>query len=121
MTTPARRAAYFQLRSSNILVAPLDAPGVHPGRYLVVYRAGPEAELLGRDTPAVLLAEQHDLVTNLNGLVRREDAGVHRYPPKQGPSLPPDQGFGPPREPPPVPFCVPHRQAAAAAPPRRSS
>src|ERR671917_1729625 len=109
MTTPARRAANFQLRSSNILVAPLDAPGVHPGRHLVVYRAGPEAELLGRDAPAVLLAEQHDLVPDLNGLIRREDAGVHRYPPQQGPSLAPDQGLGPPRERPPVPFGVPNR------------
>src|SRR3712207_3504656 len=109
MTTAARLAAYFQLRSSNILVAPLDAPGVNPGRYLVVYRAGPEAELLGRDTLAFLLAEQHDLVPDLYDLVRSEDAGVHRYPPEQGPPLAPDQGLRPPRERSPVPFGVPHR------------
>src|SRR5918995_3183310 len=109
MTTPARRAAYFQLRSSNIPVAPLDAPGVHPGRYLVVYRAGPEAELFGRDTPAALPAEQHDLVPGLDRRVRPEDAGIHRDPAKEGPPLAPDQGLRPPRERPPIPLGVADR------------
>src|SRR5215210_6044976 len=109
MTTPARLAAHFQLRSSNILVAPLDAPGVHPGRYLVVYRAGPETKLLGRYAPAVLLAEQHDLVPYLYSVVHPEDAGVHRDPPEERSPLAPDQGLGPPRERPPVPFGVADR------------
>src|SRR5919112_3363512 len=109
MTTTARLAAHFQLKSSNILVAPLDAPGVHPGRYLVVYRAGPEAKLLGRDAPAALLAEQHDLVTDLYGFIHPEDAGIHRDPPEERSPHAPDQGLGPPREGPPVPFGVADR------------
>src|SRR5829696_3865467 len=107
MTTAARRAAYFQLRSSNILVAPLDAPGVHPGRYLVVYRAGPRAELLRRDAPAGLLAEQHDLVPDLDRPVHPEDAGVHRDPPQKRPALSPYEGLRSSRERPPVPLGVP--------------
>src|SRR5215216_6561721 len=98
MTTAARLAAHLQLRSSNILVAPLDAPGVHPGRYLVVYRAGPIPELFGRDAPSVLLAKQHDLVPHLDRSVRTEDAGVHRDPSQKGAPLTPDQGLRPPRE-----------------------
>src|SRR5215216_5513587 len=103
MTTAARLAANFQLRSSNILVAPLDAPRVHPGRYLVVYRAGPRAQLFGRDAPAALLADQHDLVPDLDRPVHPEDAGVHRDPPQKRPALAPDQGLRLPRERPPVP------------------
>src|SRR5918998_4223457 len=109
MTPAARLAAHFQLRSSNILVAPLDAPGIHSGRYLVVYRAGPETKLLGRDTPAVLLAEQHDLVPDLYSVVHPEDAGVHRDPPQERPPLAPDKGLRPPRERPPVPLGVTDR------------
>src|SRR5918998_2893277 len=109
MTTPARRAAYFQLRSSNILVAPLDAPGVHPGRYLVVYRAGPRADLLRRDASSGLPAEQHDLVPDLDRPVNPEDAGVHRNPSQERPARAPDKGLRPPRERPPVPLGVPDR------------
>src|SRR5215217_1947685 len=109
MTTAARRAAYFQLRSSNILVAPLDAPGIDPGRYLVVYRAGTRADLLRRHPPAGLLAEQHDLVPDLHRPIHLEDAGVHRDPSQKGTPLAPDEGLGPPRERPPVPLGVPHR------------
>src|SRR5918999_2453192 len=109
MTTAARLAAYFQLRSSNILVAPLDAPGVDPGRYLVVYRAGPGAELLGRHALAALPAQQHDLVPYLHRAVHPEDAGVHRDPPQQRPALAPHEGLGPPREGPPIPLSVPDR------------
>src|SRR5215210_393385 len=109
MTTAARLAAYFQLRSSNILVAPLDAPGVHPGRYLVVYRAGPRAELLGRHPSAALLAEQHDLVPDLDRGVRAEDAGIHRDPAQERPAFAPDQGLGPPRERTPVALGVTDR------------
>src|SRR5215212_11846859 len=106
MTTAARRAAYSQLRSSNMLVAPLDAPGVHPGRDLVVYRAGPRAELLGRHPPAALLAEQYDLVLDLDRGVRAEDAGVHRDAAQQRPALAPDESLGPSRERPPVALGV---------------
>src|ERR687898_382765 len=102
MTTAARRAAYFQLRSSNILVAPLDAPGVDPGRYLVVYRAGPRAELLRRHPAAGLLAEQHDLVPDLHRPAHPEDAGVHRDPSQKAAPSARDEGFSPSRECPPV-------------------
>src|SRR5215212_203111 len=109
MTTPARLAAYFQLRSSNILVAPLDAAGVHPGRYFVVYRAGPRAELLGRHPNTALLAEQHDLVPDLDRGVRAEDAGVHRDPAQERTTLAPDEDLGPPRERPPVALSIADR------------
>src|ERR687897_1290811 len=109
MTTAARLAAYFQLRSSNILIAPLDAPGVHPGCYLVVYRAGPRAELLGRDTLITLPTQQHDLVSDLDRAVHLEDAGIHRDPTQERPALAPDEGLGPSRERPPVPLSVPDR------------
>src|ERR687894_1662448 len=109
MTTAARLAAHLQLRSSNIPVAPLDAPGVHPGRYLVVYRAGPEAKFFGRHAPTVLFTEQHDLISNLDRPVRPEDAGVHRDPPQEGSPLAPDQGLRPTRKIPPVSFGLPDR------------
>src|SRR5215204_1376691 len=109
MTTPARRAAYFQLRSSNILVAPLDAPGVHPGRYSVVYRAGPRAGLPRCNAPSGLPAEQHDLVPDLDRPVDPEDTGVHRNPSQERPARTPYKGFRPPRERPPVPLGVPDR------------
>src|SRR3712207_6395879 len=104
MTTAARLAAHFQLRSSNILVAPLDAPGVHPGRHLVIYRARPETELFGRHALAAILAHQHDLVPDLYRPVGPEDAGVHRAPPQEGAPETPDQGLPPPGERPPVAF-----------------
>src|SRR5215207_10631039 len=109
MTTAERLAADLQSRSLNIPVAPLHAPGIHPGRYLVVYRAGPRAQLLRRHAPAVLLAEQHDLVPGLDLAVHPEDAGVHRDPPQQRAPQAPDQGLGYPREGPPVPLRVPDR------------
>src|SRR3712207_8094592 len=90
MTTAALLAAHFQLRSSNTFVAPLDAPGVHSRRYLVVYRAGPEAEFFGRHASSDLFAHQHDLVPDLYQPVHPEDAGVHRHPPQEGPALAPD-------------------------------
>src|SRR5215210_8773984 len=98
MTMADRRAADFQLRSSNILVAPLDAPGVYPGCYLVVYRAGEAAELLRGDPLPFLLPEQHHLVPDLHPVVHPKDAGVHRNPPEQRPPDAPDQGVAPPRE-----------------------
>src|ERR687894_1828996 len=101
ITTAARLAAHLQLRSSNILEAPLDAPGVHPGRHLVIYRARPEAKLFGRHAPAVLLAHQHDLISDLDRPVGPEDAGVHRDPPQKGVPEAPDKGLRPPRERPP--------------------
>src|SRR4028119_1482927 len=55
-----RRAAAFQLRSSNIRVAPLDAPGVDPGSYLVVYRAGKPSELLRGNLSVPPPHQQHD-------------------------------------------------------------
>src|SRR5215212_373514 len=109
MTTAARRAAYFQLRSSNILVAPLNAPRVHPSRYLVVYRARPRTELLGRHPPAPLLTEQHDLVPNLDRGIRAEDAGVHRDAAQQRAALAPDESLGPSRERPSVALSVAYR------------
>src|SRR5215217_3621201 len=112
MTTAARRAAYFQLRSSNILVAPLDAPGVDPGRYLVVYRAGPRAEVLRRHPAGGLLAEQHDLVPDLHLPIHPEDAGVHRDPSQKAAPFAPDEGFSPPRERPPVPLGVSDRHCS---------
>src|ERR671921_1733958 len=107
MTTADLLAADFQLRSSNILVAPLDAAGVYPRGDLVVYRACARAEFLGRYALFALAAEQHDLVADLDGFVRPEDAGVHRDPPQQRAPLAPDQGLRPPRERPPVPLRVP--------------
>src|SRR5918998_4239038 len=104
-----RRAAAFQLRSSNIRVAPLDAPGVDPGSYLVVYRAGKPAKLLGKNRLVSLPPEQHDLVPDLHPLVRPEHAGVHSNPPEKWPPDAPDQGAGPPRQGPPVPLRVSHR------------
>src|SRR5918997_6124016 len=109
ITTAARLAAHLQLRSSNILEAPLDAPGVHPGRHLVIYRASPEAKLFGRHALAVLLAQQHDLIPDLDRPVGPEDAGVHRYPPQEGAPDAMDQDLSPPRERSPVPFGVPDR------------
>src|ERR671916_2496397 len=93
-----RRAAAFQLRPSNIRVAPLDAPGVYPGSDLVVYRAGKKAELLGRDPLPALLPDQHHLVADRHAFVHPEDAGVHRNPPEERPSGAPDQGEAPPRK-----------------------
>jgi hypothetical protein len=70
------------LRSSNILVAPLDAAGVYPRGDLVVYRARAGAELFSGNTLFALSAEQHDLVTDLDIFVHPEDAGIHRYSPQ---------------------------------------
>src|SRR3712207_3598466 len=106
MTTAERLAADLQSRSLNIFVAPLDAPGIHPGRYLVVYRAGQRAELLGSDAPAVLRAEQHDLVPDLDRAVHPEDAGVHRDPPQQRSPLASYKGLCLPRERPPIPLQI---------------
>src|SRR4028119_1401123 len=53
-----RRAAAFQLRPSNIRVAPLDPPGVDPGRDLVVYRVAKPPELLRRHFFVALRPDQ---------------------------------------------------------------
>src|ERR687889_1358921 len=107
MTTADLLAADFQLRSSNIGVAPLDAAGVYPRGDLVVYRACAHAELFGRNALFALAAEQHDLVPFFDIFVHPEDAGVHRDPPQERTPLAPDQGFRPPRERPPIPLRVP--------------
>src|ERR671911_2108193 len=109
MTTADLLAADFQLRSSNILVAPLDAAGVYPRGDLVVYRACARAEFFGRNTLFALFPEQHDLVPDFDICVPPEDAGVHRDPPQQRAPLAPDQGFRPPRERPPIPLRIPDR------------
>src|SRR5688500_13568903 len=109
MTTADLLAADFQLRSSNIDVAPLDAAGVYPRGDLVVYRACARAEFFGGNTLFALAAEQHDLVSYLDILVHPEDAGIHGNPPQQRASLAPDQGLSPSRERPPVSFRVPYR------------
>ena len=93
MTTADLLAADFQLRSSNILVAPLDAAGVYPRGDLVVYRACACAEFFGRNALFALAAEQHDLVPDLDSFVYPEDAGVHRDPPQQ--RAPAGPGSGP--------------------------
>src|SRR5829696_620810 len=107
MTTADLRAAAFQLRSSNILVAPLDAARVYPRGDLVVYRACAGAELFGADTPFALPAEQHDLLPDLDVFAHPEDAGVHRDPPQEWAPLAPDQSLRPPRERPPISLRVP--------------
>src|SRR5918998_6708182 len=109
MTIADRRAALFQLRPSNILVAPLDAAGVDPGGDLVVYRAREGTEFLRRDALAVLLAEQDDLVPDLNPIVNPKDRSVHGNPSEEGPPLARDQGLGSTRERPPIPLRVPNR------------
>src|SRR5918997_3055859 len=109
ITMADRRAAAFQLRPSNIRVAPLDAPGVYPGCYLVVYRAGEAAQLLRRNPLPALPPEQHHLVADLNAAVDPEDAGVHRNPSEERPTGAPDQGVAPPRQRPPVSLRVAHR------------
>src|SRR5215216_2520130 len=107
MTTADLLAADFQLRSSNILVAPLDAAGVYPGGDLVVYRACAGAEFFGCNALFTLPAEQHDLVPDLDIFVHPEDAGIHRDPPQERTSLAPDQGLRPPREGPRISLRVP--------------
>src|SRR5688572_27990372 len=106
MTTADLLAADFQLRSSNILVAPLDAPGIYPRGDLVVYRACACAEFFSTDTLFALAAEQHDLVPDLDIFVHPEDAGIHRDPPQQRTPLAPDQGLGSSRERPPIPLRI---------------
>jgi hypothetical protein len=91
------------------LVAPLDAAGVDPGGDLVVYRAREGTEFLRRDALAVLLAEQDDLVPDLNPIVNPKDRSVHGNPSEEGPPLARDQGLGPTRERPPIPLRVPNR------------
>src|SRR5215203_1156217 len=109
MTTADLLAADFQLRSSNILVAPLNAAGVYPRGDLVVYRACAGAEIFGCNALFALAAEQHDLVPDLDIFVRPEDAGIHRDPPQQRAPLAPDKGLSLSRKRPPVPLRVPHR------------
>src|SRR5215218_10655094 len=109
MTTADLRAAGFHLRSSNILIAPLDAAGVYPRGDLVVYRACAGAELFGTNTFFALPAEQHDLVPDLDVSVHPEDTSIHRDPPQKRAPLAPDQGLRPPRERPPISLRVPHR------------
>src|SRR5215204_6159997 len=98
MTTADRRAADFQLRPSNILVAPLDASGVYPCGDLVVYRACEGAELFRRNTLGALHAEQYHLIPYLDLFARPEDAGVHRNPSQERAAEAPDQGLRPSRE-----------------------
>src|SRR5215204_5592575 len=107
MTTADLLAADFQLRSSNILVAPLDAAGVYPGGDLVVYRACAGAELFGGNTLTALPAEQHDLVPDLDIFVHPEDAGIHRNPSQKRAPEATDQGLSPSREGPPISLRVP--------------
>src|SRR5215218_6756721 len=109
MTTADLLAADFQLRSSNIVVAPLDAAGTNPRGDLVVYRACAGAEFFGCNALFTLAAEQHDLVPDLDIFVHPEDAGIHRDPPQQRAPLAPDQGFSPSRKPPPIALRVPYR------------
>src|SRR5919107_2431072 len=96
MTIADRLAADFHLSPSNIPVAPLDASGVYPRGDLVVYRAGPRAELFGADTPDALGAEQHDLVPHPDIGIHAEDAGVHRNPSQERTPAAPDEALGPP-------------------------
>src|SRR5918998_596619 len=107
MTTADLLAADFQLRSSNILVAPLDAAGIYPRGDLVVYRACAGAELFGADTLIALPAEQHDLIADLDVFVHPEHAGIHRDPPEERMPEAPDQRVSPSRERPPIPLRVP--------------
>src|SRR3712207_1388001 len=109
MTTAERLAADLQSRSLNILVAPLDAPGIHPGRYLVVYRPGPRADLPGGAPPPLLPPEQHAPAPTLARAAPPEDAGVHRDSPQQRSPPPPDEAPRLPRERPPIPLRVPDR------------
>src|SRR4028119_1118241 len=111
-----RRAAAFQLRPSNIRVAPLDAPGVDPGSYLVVYRAGKPPELLHGNPFVPLLPEQHYLLPDLHPAVHPEHAGVHRNPPEERPSGAPDQGLSLPRQGPPAPPRATPRHRRPATP-----
>src|SRR4028118_2427882 len=113
-----RRAAAFQLRPSNIRVAPLDAPAVDPGGYLVVYRAGKPPELLRGNPFVPLPPEQHDLVPDLDPAVHPEHAGVHRNPPEERPPGAPDQGAPPNRQGPPAPPPAPRARPPPPAPPR---
>src|SRR5829696_2280743 len=114
MTTADLLAADFQLRSSNILVAPLDAAGVYPRGDLVVYRAGARAELFGCNALFTLATEQHDLVPDLDIFVRPEDTSIHRDPPQQRAPLVPDQGLSLSRKRPPIPLRVPYRHGCGA-------
>src|SRR5918995_4652092 len=109
MTTADLLAADFQLRSSNILVAPLDAAGVYPRGDLVVYRAGARAELFGCNALFTLATEQHDLVPDLDIFVRPEDTSIHRDPPQQRAPPALDQGLSLSRKRPPIPLRVPYR------------
>src|SRR5215212_2365829 len=105
MTTADLLAADFQLRSSNIVVAPLDAAGTNPRVDLVVYRLGQGAEFFGRIPPFPRPANS----PNLDIFVHPEDAGIHRDPPQQRASLAPDQGLSPSRKRPPILLRVPYR------------
>src|SRR5918997_7086174 len=107
MTTADLRAADFQLRSSNILVAPLDAAGVYPRGDLIVYRGCAGAELFSGNALIALAAEQHDLLPDLDIFVDPEDAGIHRDPPQQRAPLAADQGLSLSRKRPPIPLRVP--------------
>src|SRR5215211_7690508 len=93
MTTADLLAADFQLRSSNILVAPLDAAGVYARGDLIVYRACAGAEFFCCNALFTLATEQHDLVPDLDIFVHPEDAGIHRDPSQQRAPLAPDQGL----------------------------
>src|ERR687898_153006 len=109
MTTADLLAADFQLRSSNILVAPLDAAGVYPRGDLVVYRACAGAEFFGCNALFTLAAEQHDLVPDLDTFIDPEDTSIHGDPPEERAPLAPDQGLSPSRERPPISLRVPYR------------
>src|SRR5215216_6814988 len=109
MTTADLLAADFQLRSSNILVAPLDAAGIYPRGDLVVYRARVCAEFFSGNTLFALFAEQYDLVPDLDICVHPEDTSIHRDPPQQRAPLAPDQGLSLSRKRPPIPLRVPYR------------
>src|SRR5919112_3956688 len=109
MTTADLRAADFQLRSSNILVAPLDAAGGYPRGDLVVYRGCAGAELFSGNALIALAAEQHDLLPDLDIFVDPEDAGIHGNPPQERASQASDQGLSPSRERPPISLRVPYR------------
>src|SRR5215212_7588996 len=107
MTTADLLAAAFQLRSSNIVVAPLDAAGTNPRGDLVVYRACAGAEFFGCNALFTLAAEQHDLVPDLDVFIHPEDAGIHRDPAQERAPEAPDQGLSPSRECPLVSLRVP--------------
>src|ERR687894_1275170 len=109
MTTADLRAADFQLRSSNILVAPLDAAGGYPRGDLIVYRGCAGAELFSGNALIALAAEQHDLLPDLDIFVDPEDAGIHGNPPQERASQAADQGLSPSRERPPISLRVPNR------------